>query len=326
MGRRPKWGRAINGVLLLNKDTGMTSNTALQQAKRLFFAKRAGHTGSLDPLATGVLPICFGEATKFSQHLLDADKRYLSTYRLGVRTDTSDCDGEIVERRPATHITQAMIEAILPEFRGDITQVPSIYSALKYQGKPLYKWAREGLEIPPEARKSRDLSIYDYQIVAFRPAGANKGSSVDEDAYCPEVDVLVHCSKGTYIRTLAEDLGERLGCGAHVIKLHRQAAGPFSDIDAINLATLGAARGESDPELLDHYLKPMDATIQDIPRVEITDDMGAYFNQGQPVMSVEAYRSAKEGGMVRVCLEDGQFLGVGELHEGNIAPKRIVNY
>ncbi len=322
MGRRPKWGRAINGVLLLNKDTGMTSNTALQQAKRLFFAKRAGHTGSLDPLATGVLPICFGEATKFSQHLLDADKRYLSTFRLGVKTDTSDCDGEIIECRPSAHITQAMIEAILPEFRGPISQVPSIYSALKYQGKPLYKWAREGLEIPDEARKSRDITIYTYDIVAFRPATAIKG---EEDTY-PELDVLVHCSKGTYIRTLADDLGERLGCGAHVIKLHRQSAGPFSDDNAISLAALSEARGEADPELLDHYLQPMDATIQDIPQVEITEDMGAYFSQGQPVMSVEAYRSAKEGGMVRVCLEGGQFLGIGELNDGNIAPKRIVNY
>jgi tRNA pseudouridine55 synthase len=326
MGRRPKWGRAINGVLLLSKDTGMTSNFALQQAKRLFFAKRAGHTGSLDPLATGVLPICFGEATKFSQHLLDADKRYLSTYRLGVRTDTSDCDGDVVERRDATHITQAMIEALLPKFRGEITQVPSIYSALKYQGKPLYKWAREGVEPPPEARKSRELSIYDYQIVAFREAGANLGSCADEDDYCPEVDVLVHCSKGTYIRTLAEDLGESLACGAHVIKLHRQVAGPFSDSSVISLATLAATRGESDPELLDHYLQPMDATIQDIPKVEITDVMGTYFNQGQPVMSVEAYRSVKEGGMVRVYLENGRCLGVGELNDGNIAPKRIVNY
>ncbi len=318
MGRRPKWGRAVNGVLLLNKDTGMTSNTALQQAKRLFFAKRAGHTGSLDPLATGVLPICLGEATKFSQHLLDADKCYLSTYCLGVKTDTSDCDGEIVERRPAGHITQAMIEAILPEFRGPIAQVPSIYSALKYQGKPLYKWAREGLEIPADARKSRDITIYEYKIIAFRPAAS------DEDTY-PEIDVRVHCSKGTYIRTLADDLGERLGCGAHVIKLHRQSAGPFNDDNAISLAALSEERGESDPQLLDHYLLPMDATIQDIPQVEITEDMGAYFRQGQPVMSVEAYRSAKEGGMVRVCLEDGQFLGVGELNDGNIAPKRIVN-
>jgi tRNA pseudouridine55 synthase len=326
MGRRPKWGRAINGVLLLNKDTGMTSNFALQQVKRLFFAKRAGHTGSLDPLATGILPICFGEATKFSQHLLDADKCYLSTYRFGVRTDTSDCDGEAVERRDATHITEAMIEALLPKFRGQIKQVPSIYSALKFQGKPLYKWAREGLELPPEARKSRQLSIYDYQIIAFRPAGANVGSCADEDLYCPEVDVLVHCSKGTYIRTLAEDLGEALACGAHVIKLHRQSAGPFSDNASISLATLVATRNDLEPELLDHYLQPMDATIQDIPKVEITDTMGAYFNQGQPVMSVEAYRSVKEGGMVRVVLENGRFLGIGELNDGNILPKRIVNY
>ena len=174
MGRRPKWGRPVNGVLLLNKDSGMTSNTALQQAKRLFHAKRAGHTGSLDPLATGVLPICFGEATKFSQYLLDADKCYLSTFRLGEKTETGDCDGQIIETVSAAHITEAMVESVLPEFRGNIAQVPSMYSALKYQGKPLYKWAREGVELPEQARQPRQVTIYEYKVEAFRANALGK--------------------------------------------------------------------------------------------------------------------------------------------------------
>lgn len=319
MGRRPKWGRPIDGVLLLNKDKGMTSNSALQQAKRLFFAKRAGHTGSLDPLATGVLPICFGEATKFSQYLLDADKRYLSTFRLGVKTETSDCEGKIVSEQSADHITEAMIAACLPEFRGCIRQTPSIYSALKYQGKPLYQWAREGADLPAEARKEREITVYEYDLIAFRSADQC------ESAY-PEVDVSVFCSKGTYIRTLAEDLGERLGVGAHVIRLHRQAAGPFDDTRAVSLEQLQVEKDDDAPEDLDHHLLAMDAPIASIPKVEITGDMGAYFCQGQPIMSTQAYRLAKEGDMVRVCSESGQFLGVGELQEGNIAPKRIVNY
>ncbi|MGH1486023.1 MAG: tRNA pseudouridine(55) synthase TruB [Cellvibrionaceae bacterium] len=319
MGRRPKWGRPINGVLLLNKDGGMTSNSALQQAKRLFHAKRAGHTGSLDPLATGVLPLCFGEATKFSQYLLDADKCYLSTFRFGIQTETGDCDGDVVLEKSASHITRASIEEMLPAFTGKIMQMPSMYSALKYQGKPLYKWAREGVELPIEARPSREVTVYQYEIKAFRTAA-------EMNSEFPEVDVLVHCSKGTYIRTLAEDLGDKLDCGAHVIRLHRQMAGPFSDKEALHLGDLQEERGEAEPESLDHHLLPLDAPIEQLPLVNITNDMGAYFCQGQPVMSMEAYRIAEEGGMVRVYSEDGQFLGVGELFEGNIAPKRIVNY
>lgn len=325
MGRRPKWGRPIDGVLLLNKDNGMTSNSALQQAKRLFFAKRAGHTGSLDPLATGVLPICFGESTKFSQYLLDADKHYLSTFRLGVKTETSDCEGEIVAEQPADHITKDMVEAALPQFRGDIRQTPSIYSALKYQGKPLYYWAREGIELPPEARKERDITVYEYEIVAFRTAEQCQNSQSTTGMAYPEVDVSVRCSKGTYIRTLAEDLGERLGVGAHVIRLHRKMAGPFDDQRAVSLSDLLAEKGDNEPDCLDHHLLPVDAPIASIPKVEVTCDMGAYFRQGQAVMSTQAYRYAKEGDMVRVCSDDGQFLGIGELNEGNIAPKRIVN-
>jgi tRNA pseudouridine55 synthase len=327
MGRRPKWGRPIDGVLLLNKDGGMTSNSALQQAKRLFFAKRAGHTGSLDPLATGLLPICLGESTKFSQYLLDADKRYLSTFRLGVKTETSDCDGKIVEEQSADHITVQMVESLLPQFRGLIRQTPSIYSALKYQGKPLYQWAREGTDLPPEARKEREITIYEYEVLAFRTAAQCESGGFDNcvlKSY-PEVDVSVHCSKGTYIRTLAEDLGKLLGVGAHVIRLHRQMAGPFEDAHAVSLGELQAEKGDDEPECLDHHLLPIDAPIASIAKVEITTGMGSYFRQGQPVMSTQAYRCAKEGDMVRVCSESGQFLGVGELHEGNIEPKRIVN-
>lgn len=310
MGRRPKWGRPIDGVLLLHKDTGMTSNDALQKAKRLFFAKRAGHTGSLDPLATGVLPICFGEATKFSQYLLDADKRYSSTFRFGITTETGDCDGDIVETMDASGLTLEKVEQALPDFRGDIKQIPSMYSALKYQGKPLYKWAREGVEVPREAR---EVTIYDYQVTAFRDNGAH-----------PEIDVEVHCSKGTYIRSLAEDLGRALGVGAHVSRLHRRMAGPFEEANSVSIQSLADERGESDPEILDHHLLPTDAPVQKLPKLVISEDMSHYFTRGQAVMSTEAYRFAAEGGKVRVCCESGNFLGVAELIDGQLAPKRVV--
>lgn len=312
MGRRPKWGRAVDGVFVLNKASGMTSNDALQQVKRAFFAKRAGHTGSLDPLATGVLPICLGEATKFSQYLLNADKTYRSTFRLGVRTETGDSDGEEIARVNANSINQAQLAALLPEFTGLIQQVPSMYSALKYQGKPFYKWAREGVTLPAEVRQSRDVTVYRYDILDFR-AGEY-----------PEVDVEVACSKGTYIRTLAEDLGERLGVGAHVVKLHRIQAGPFAIADSETIDSLVERRGEGDPEWLDHSLLPMDKPVEHMAKVELTADMGHYFCQGQAVMNSDAYRSAKEGDMVRVYLEAGQFLGVAVLNEGSVAPKRIV--
>jgi tRNA pseudouridine55 synthase len=294
----------------LNKDTGMTSNDALQKAKRLFFANKAGHTGSLDPLATGVLPLCFGEATKFSQYLLNADKTYSSTFRLGIKTETGDCDGEVVEVKDASHITQAMVEDVLPQFRGLIKQIPSMYSALKYQGKPLYKWAREGVTVP---RESREVTIYSYEMTGFRENGEH-----------PEIEVEVHCSKGTYIRSLAEDLGALLGVEAHVSRLHRRSAGPFVEADSVSLQALVDTRGEGEPEQLDHLLLPTDSPVQNIPKVVISDEMGDYFRQGQAVMSTEAYRSAKEGGIVRVCMDNGEFIGVAELVEGQLAPKRVV--
>lgn len=207
MARRTK-GRNIDGIVLLDKPTGMSSNHALQRVKRIYNASKAGHTGALDPLATGMLPVCLGEATKFSQHLLDADKRYLVTAKLGQRTDTSDSDGEVVSERPL-NFTQEALDAALDSFRGDTLQVPSMFSALKYQGQPLYKYAREGKEVPREARP---ITVFELNFIKLEG---------------DELTLDIHCSKGTYIRTIIDDLGEKLGCGAHVIMLRRTAVAGY---------------------------------------------------------------------------------------------------
>ncbi len=310
MGRRPKWGRPIDGVLLLDKDQGMTSNDALQKAKRLYFANKAGHTGSLDPLATGVLPICFGESTKFSQFLLDADKRYESTFRLGMTTDTSDADGETLTEIDARSVTREQVETALEQFRGDITQIPSMYSALKHNGQPLYKLARQGIEVE---RQPRSVTVYELKLLDFRPGHA------------AEVDVEVHCSKGTYIRSIAEDLGHELGCGAHVKHLHRTEAGPFMIEDCFSLEELEQERGEELAEVLDQHLLAVDAPISHWPEIELPNESAFYFSQGNPVMDARAFTLGDVGDMVRVFGDNDQFLGVGELdNDGNIAPKRLV--
>ena len=309
MGRRRK-GRPVDGILLLDKPLGMSSNGALQRVKYLFFAAKAGHTGSLDPLASGVLPICLGEATKFTQFLLDADKCYRATFRFGMATASGDADGEVVSEKGADGLTQQQVESVLTEFRGDIAQVPSMYSALKHQGQPLYKLAREGVEVEREARP---VTIYSLELTDFRPG------------HFAEADVEVHCSKGTYIRTLAEDIGQKLDCGAYVSKLHRSAAGPFDEADTISLGQLEAMRQKQDAEQLDHLLKPMDAGIQHMMSVELSEDMAFYFRQGQPMMVPQAYREGEEGDIVRVFEADGPFLGVGEVtDDGRVAPKRLV--
>lgn len=309
MGRRRK-GRPVDGILLLNKPLGMSSNGALQRVKYLFFAAKAGHTGSLDPLASGVLPICLGEATKFTQFLLDADKRYRATFRFGMATASGDADGEVVSEKGADGLAQQQVESVLTEFRGDISQVPSMYSALKHQGQPLYKLAREGVEVEREARP---VTIYSLELTDFRPG------------HFAEADIEVHCSKGTYIRTLAEDIGQKLDCGAYVSKLHRSAAGPFDEAETISLEQLEAMRQKQDAEQLDHLLKPMDAGIQHMMSVELSEDMAFYFRQGQPMMVPQAYREGEEGDIVRVFEADGPFLGVGEVtDDGRVAPKRLV--
>ncbi|WP_308366201.1 MULTISPECIES: tRNA pseudouridine(55) synthase TruB [unclassified Microbulbifer] len=311
MGRRPKWGRAVHGVLLLNKPAGITANDALQKAKRLFFANRAGHTGALDPLATGVLPICFGEATKFSQYLLDADKRYRSTFCFGMATDTGDADGQVLASADASGLTEEKLRDAMGVFRGRIQQVPSMYSALKHKGQPLYKLARQGLEVEREART---VDIFSFELLGFTPGPQ------------PRAEVEVHCSKGTYVRSLAEDLGRNLGVGAYVDQLHRSACGPFDEADAVTLDELTEERGEGRAESLDHHLLPVDSPASGLPRLTLPDDSGYYLRQGQPVMDLQVYRIGAEGDMVRLFLESGDFLGVGEItDDGRVAPRRLVS-
>ncbi|HWV16470.1 MAG TPA: tRNA pseudouridine(55) synthase TruB [Cellvibrio sp.] len=308
-------GRPVDGVLLLHKPAGMTSNRALQIAKRLFFVEKAGHTGSLDPLATGVLPLCFGEATKFSQFLLDADKRYRSTFLLGQRTNTSDADGEILSTASAAAITRAQVEQALVPLTGDILQVPSMFSALKHEGQPLYKLARDGIEIE---RQPRPVTVYAIEILDFRPGEL------------AEVDVDVRCSKGTYIRSIAEDLGFALGCGAHVKTLHRSAAGPFAEQQCISLESLEAEFEQGGYNALDAHLLGADAPVDSLPALYLSESSAHYFRLGNPVMDSQVYRIGQQGDMVRVfCAQTEQsaqqFLGLGELtDDGRVAPKRII--
>ncbi|EGR5925984.1 tRNA pseudouridine(55) synthase TruB [Vibrio parahaemolyticus] len=308
MVRRRK-GRPINGVILLDKPTGISSNDALQKVKRIYFAEKAGHTGALDPLATGMLPICLGEATKFSQFLLDSDKRYRVIAKLGERTNTSDSDGEVVETRPVD-VTLEKLEACIEKFRGESDQVPSMFSALKYQGKPLYEYARKGIEVPRESRK-----ITVYEIVLHRFEG-------------DEVEMEVHCSKGTYIRTIVDDLGEMLGCGAHVTMLRRTAVAKYPYEKMVTLEQLNelleqAHREEIAPrELLDPLLMPMDTAVEDLPEVNLIPELADMVQHGQPVQVL----GAPEQGSLRLTMgEERLFIGVGEMNDdGKIAPKRLV--
>ena len=308
MARRRK-GRPINGVILLDKPTGISSNDALQKVKRIYFAEKAGHTGALDPLATGMLPICLGEATKFSQFLLDSDKRYRVIAKLGERTDTSDSDGEVVETRPID-VNLEKLEACIDTFRGESDQVPSMFSALKYQGKPLYEYARKGIEVPRESRK-----ITVYEIVLHRFEG-------------DEVEMEVHCSKGTYIRTIVDDLGEMLGCGAHVTMLRRTGVAKYPYEKMVTLEQLNelleqAHRDEVAPkELLDPLLLPMDTAVEDLPEVNLNAELTNLVQHGMPVQVM----GAPEGTPIRMTSgEDNLFIGVAEVNDdGKVAPKRLV--
>lgn len=305
MARRRR-GRPIDGILVLDKPQGVSSNQALQNAKRLYFAAKAGHTGSLDPLATGVLPLCFGEATKFSQYLLDADKAYESTFVLGVATDSGDAEGEIVREADASAISEDDVAAALRRFEGEIEQVPSMFSAIKQDGQPLYKLARQGVEVE---RKARTVVVKTLELRAFR-AGPR-----------PEVDIYLESSKGTYVRSLAEDLGEALGCGAHVSALRRTKAGPFSIADSVSMNTLEALKANGEYGEMDALLLPADAALGALPLVRLSESSGYYMRQGQPVL----VPNAPCNGIVRVALESGEFLGVGEiLDDGRVAPRRLV--
>ncbi len=290
--------RAISGVLLLDKAHGISSNTALQQVKRLLQAEKAGHTGNLDPIATGLLPLCFGEATKFSQYLLDADKKYQAVIKLGATTTTGDIEGEIISRHPVT-ATLAQVQKVLQGMVGTMQQTPPMYSALKHEGKALYTYARAGIEIE---RKAREITIYQLTLDAFL---------VDE------LSVTVSCSKGTYIRVLAEDIGAALGCGAHLKALRRVATGGFDIGQALTFSHLE----KMDATQRDEALLPADCLLAGMPKVILDSDSAYYLQQGQAVWQARQISR----GLVSLYGPGQIFIGLGEIaDDGKIAPKRLV--
>ncbi|MBA1204939.1 tRNA pseudouridine(55) synthase TruB [Pseudomonas capeferrum] len=294
--------RNVSGIILLDKPLGFTSNAALQKVRWLLNAEKAGHTGSLDPLATGVLPLCFGEATKFSQYLLDSDKGYETVMQMGQTTTTGDAEGEVLQSREVT-VGRSDIEAVLPGFRGQISQIPPMYSALKRDGQPLYKLARAGEVVEREARS---VTIGRLELLECEGTRAR---------------LSVGCSKGTYIRTLVEDIGEVLGCGAYVAELRRTQAGPFELAQTVTLEELEQAHAEGGNEALDRFLMPSDSGLQDWPLVCLSEHSSFYWLHGQPVRAPEAPKF----GMVRVQDHNGRFIGIGEVSEdGRIAPRRLI--
>ncbi|MBI1195165.1 MAG: tRNA pseudouridine(55) synthase TruB [Gammaproteobacteria bacterium] len=303
MAKRSKRGRPVNGVLLLDKPIGMTSNAALQTVKRLFQARKAGHTGSLDPLASGMLPLCFGEATKISSFLLEADKRYRVGMRLGIRTETGDAEGEISYRHEGPiEFSQAVIEETLAGFIGRIEQIPPMYSAVKVNGRPLYELARKGLDVE---RKARQVEIHELHLLGF-------------DGVDLEIDV--HCSKGTYIRTLVEAIGEALGCGAYVTVLRRPEVAGFAREEMLTLERLEAIAADGF-EALDALLIDPAEVLSHWPAVSLNSDMAFFVTRGQPVQVPNAPRS----GWVRLFAGEERFLGMGTiLDDGRVAPKRMM--
>lgn len=301
-GKRSR-GRAVSGILLLDKPSGVRSNAALQRIKWLFQARKAGHTGSLDSLASGLLPICLGEATKLSGFLLEADKRYRSRFRLGATTTTGDADGEIIEQRASGGVTRAAVLEALAAFTGEVSQIPPMYSALKHQGKRLYELAYQGVEV---AREPRTVQVRAFDLLEFGEGWI-------------EVEVL--CSKGTYVRTLAEDVGAMLGCGAHVAMLRRTQVGPFQGAQMLDMDTL-EAHAERGLDALDACLLPLDLALQDRPDVELEANSAFYLQQGQAVLVPRA----PTAGLVRLYSTQRRFLGVGEvLDDGRVAPRRLLD-
>ena len=298
-----KKGRDVHGVFLLDKPQGMSSNAVLQKVKRLFRANKAGHTGALDPLATGMLPICLGEATKFSQFLLDSDKRYQVTAKLGERTDTSDADGKTVETR-AVNVTEAEIFVALERFRGEILQIPTMFSALKHKGKPLYEYARQGITVKREARP---ITIFELKFIAYE---------------APFLTLEVHCSKGTYIRTLVDDLGEALGCGAHVTVLRRLAVADYPIEAMTSYADLQNFSENRPLAELDKLLLPVDTAVSMLPKLILDERQSKAVCFGQ---RVRFENNARLHDQIRLYSESGQFLGMAEITSDNIIrPSRMV--
>ncbi|CAM4461062.1 MAG: tRNA pseudouridine synthase B [Legionellaceae bacterium] len=288
----------INGILLLDKGIGISSNKALQQVKHLFNAEKAGHTGSLDNLATGMLPICFGEATKYSQYLLNADKTYFTIGHLGIKTRTGDAEGDIIAiNKPKTYIYQD-VQTIVNSFLGTITQIPPMHSALKHNGQPLYKLARKGIEIE---RSPRQITISKIEIIDYSKE---------------QLALKVTCSKGTYIRTLIEDIGEKLGCGAHVTKLHRLSIGNFKPEEMLSLTQL--ISDEDDKEKLHSHLLSIDTLLPQFMKVNITDSEAIRLQQGQKIEFVSPTIPIVQ------IYTGNQFIGLGEIIDNLLIPKRLM--
>ena len=298
MARRRK-GRDIHGILLLDKPAGMSSNRAVQKVRWLFQARKAGHTGTLDPFATGMLPICLGEASKTAGYLLDTNKTYEARARLGVATTTGDIEGDIVRRAPVPDLDEATIEQALAAFIGVIRQVPPMYSALKHEGQPLYRLARAGREVEREAR---EVTIHHLELLAWRS---------------PDLEFRVTCSKGTYVRTLAEDLAAALGCCAHLAALRRTASGVFAG-GMVSIEELENSLSAGDAESL---LLPPDAGLADWPVLTLDEPAATRFAHGNPVPAPDA-----APGPVRVYSAAGILLGLAEITTGNLLkPRRIMN-
>lgn len=289
--------RPLDGVLLFDKPLELSSNTALQKVRRLYNAEKAGHTGTLDPLATGLLPVCFGEATKFTLSLLDADKRYRATIRLGQRTTTGDAEGDVIETRPVA-VDQAMVSAVMARFLGEIRQLPPMYSALKHQGKPLYEYIRKGETVERDLR-----TVFIRELTLER---------LQDD----ELEFSVLCSKGTYVRTLAEDIGEMLGCGGHLIALRRTGIGEFSLDHAYTLKQLE----EMDAGSRDACLLPLDSLVQTLPPLELDEVQAIRLAQGQKLGLTDEFPSGK-----RRLYAGGRFIGIGDLEGGRLVPGRLLS-
>jgi tRNA pseudouridine55 synthase len=305
MGRRRRHGRNVSGILLLDKPRGITSNEALQRVKRLYQAAKAGHTGSLDPLATGLLPVCFGGATKFSTFLLDADKRYRVRVRLGIATTTADAEGEVIGTASTERLREKDLKVALGRFLGQIEQLPPMYSAVKHQGERLYKLARRGIEVE---RAPRKVNIFEIELRSFEP---------------PEFEMDVHCSKGTYVRTLAADLGEALGCGGHVTGLRRTGVGPYVESEArfVVLDEVERCAKEKGLDVLDAALLPLESALAHWPPVRLSESSAFYLRQGQAVLVPRAPTQ----GLVRLYDPSEKFIGVGcILDDGKVQPKRLL--
>lgn len=302
---RSRSTRSVHGILLLDKPGTMSSNAALQKVKRLFNAQKAGHTGSLDPLASGMLPLCFGDATKFSQYLLEADKRYRFTAKLGIATTTGDTEGEVVSETPVPEISAAKLQEVLEQFTGAIQQVPSMYSALKHNGQPLYALARKGITVE---RAARTVIIRELILL---------------EQTADTLTLEVACTKGTYIRTLVEDIGHVLGCGSHVAILRRLTAGAYQEDQMITMDVLEKLAQEGGMKALEAHLLPVDTAVSHWPAINISEAGAYYLLRGQPII---VPHKLVQDTQVKLVINQTRFLGIGEvLDDGKIAPRKLVS-